>query len=326
MTAAMVAAAILSGCNGDGSSPTPSPSPTSTPTPSPTPTPGPTNSTLANLVASQTFAVASGRLFKPERGGAVGTTPDSTFDAYGSGITLVYDATANSYAVSDATNPPPFLPANQTTNSAAFRVFANSNGTGNYELTLFNPGSGNTTLALSFVSYGLLQSIQQISSTNSDVFRRPFVYGLQTPVSGLPTTGVVNYTSAIDGYWVRLRSTATFTEGYADLRLSGTATFSVDYATRAVTVSLQLNGTDLRTSNPNLGTISLGTFSGTGTIATGASTFAGTLTGSGFSGTFSGALFGTSATEAGLAFRVDDGNVSSTARQHVAGVVVGKGI
>jgi hypothetical protein len=279
------------------------------------------------LVASQTFPVASGRVYRPERGGSVGAVPDSTFDAYGSGITLAYDAAGSSYTVNDATNPPAFFPAQQTANTAAFRTFANSNGPGSYKLILFNPGAGNTTLPLSFVSYGLLESVQQISTTNADIFHRPFIFGLQTPTSGIPTTGTVNYTSAVDGYWVRLRSLTTFTQGYADLRLSGTATFSVNYATRTVTVSLQLDGTDLlpTSTSGSLGTINLGTFTGTGTIATGASTFSGTLTGNGFSGPFSGALFGSSASEAGLAFRIDDGNANPAARQHVAGVVVGKG-
>ncbi|MBV1688710.1 transferrin-binding protein-like solute binding protein [Novosphingobium sp. G106] len=280
-------------------------------------------------MASQTFPAASGRVYRPERGGSVGAVPSSTFDAYGSGITLAYDAGAGSYTVNDATNPPAFLPAQQTENTSAFRTFANSNAAsaGTYKLTLFNPGAGNTTLALSFVSYGLLESTQQISTTNADIYYRPFIFGLQTPTSGIPTTGTVNYTSVVDGYWVRRRSLVTLTQGYADLRLSGTATFSIDYVTRTVTVSLQLDGTDLLPTSisGSLGTINLGTFTGTSTIATGTSTFSGTLAGNGFSGTFSGALFGSSASEAGLAFRIDDGDANPSSRQHVAGVVVGKG-
>jgi len=235
---------------------------------------------LTDLRTSQVFETASAQVYTPERGGAVGTSPRASFAAFGMAPSATYDATAGSYSFNDSPAIPAFSVGNQTSSDATFRTFNASDSAGTYTLMLFQPGTTNPRAGLSYASYGLLYSSLAVSTSNSDDYRRSFVYGFPTTASDVPHSGVATYSGTVDGYWVRLRSPTTFTQGYATFRVSGTQTFTVDFATGTVTVNLILSGTDLRTT-ASLGTVDLGTFTGTGTIGSG-NRLSGTISGAGF--------------------------------------------
>jgi len=281
-----------------------------------------TSTMLTDLRTSQVFEAASAQVYIPERGGSVGTSPRASFAAFGMAPSVTYDAAAGSYSFNDSPSIPAFSVGNQTSSDASFRNFTASDSAGSYTLMLFQPGTTNPRAGLSYASYGLLYSSLAAGTSNSDDYRRSFVYGFPTAASDVPRSGVATYSGTVDGYWVRLRSPTTFTQGYATFRISGTQSFTVDFTTGTVTVNLTLSGTDLRTT-ASLGTVDLGTFTGTGTIGSG-NRLSGTISGAGFTAQFSGSLYGPGAAETAISFEGDDGSAAPASRQYIGGIVIGR--
>ncbi|QHL89963.1 hypothetical protein GVO57_02885 [Sphingomonas changnyeongensis] len=242
-----------------------------------------------------------------------------TLSDAGSGVSLAYDAATGGYTIRDATGASTsFLPANREANTAPGRsdavatVYAKSSGNRDDELILFNPGSGNTQLALTYVSYGAWQALTDNGAT-STLATQYFVFGIrQSPTQ--PSTGSASYTTKPDGLWVTPNGVYS---------LSGTSSFTANFS--AMTVSTQLNLTGTLATDSST-TRSLGTFNGTGTIAALGGGFTGSFTQSGtdaggntYSGGFTGAFFGPQGQEVGYSFRLT--GTGGTA----VGAVVGRG-
>jgi len=184
------------------------------------------------------------------------------------------------------------------------------------ELWIFIPGSANTTLALSYVSYG----IRILWSTSSPIEDRyHFLFGVNTPASDLPVSGTASYTGIADG---------AFTDGAARYTISGTSALSADFTANTITASLNLIGVaEVGGATP----FTAVSYSGTGGLdrtRSGIDQYHGTLTSTGnpgYTGSFRGGFFGPAANEYGFLFTFSRGTKSSSNPSGGAGVGVAVG-
>jgi len=269
----------------------------------------PTNTTLTNLTASQTFqSVSKGLLTVAYRASGTVSPASPQWDNDNARLTISYDAATSSYTVSTFNGDFTFRPADRDASATNAELDAYSITTGNFtrSLALFKPGAGNPRLALTYTSYGALQRLVDGGSQIS-VTQELFVFGLPTPAADMPRTGSARYTSIVDGFWA--------SDG--DLRaLTGTGSLSADFSAGTTSLDLSLGGASVLGG----GSRTLGSFTGSGTISAANSSFSGTLTGaSAYSGPYAGRFFGPGAAEAGAAF-----NLSNGAGGVVTGVIVGK--
>lgn len=235
----------------------------------------------------------------------------SRSSGFNGGVTLSYNAANGSYTVSDGTSSLAFAASTRLGSSNdSVTVYETRTGTRTDQLALFNPGSGNSKLALTYVSYGAWQTINNRVS-EIDFTQQYFVYGIRQ-AADTPSTGFASYTTAVDGFWTAAAGL------YA---LSGTSSFVADF--NAMTVGTTLNLTGVEVSGGS--TRQLGAFAGSGTIAARGGGFNGTLAHSGadaggnvYNGTFNGAFFGPTGSEMGYTFRLTGNNGAAV------GAVVGK--
>jgi hypothetical protein len=234
--------------------------------------------------------------------------------AFGGSASLAYDAATGGYTVRDGSGAASsFLPAtrNAGDSDADVTVYNQVTSGGVQEqLVLFNPGSGNTVLQLSYVSYGAWQRGVDNGATGS-VDQKYFVYGVRQSAAA-PSTGSASYTTIVDGLWAN--------PGGA-YQLGGTSSFTANFS--ALTVATTLNLTGVRVGDG--ATKSLGFFNGSGTIAALGGGFNGSLTHQGtdgdanvYSGNFAGAFFGPQGQEMGYTFSLTGPGGAA------AGAVVGK--
>lgn len=236
----------------------------------------------------------------------------SRISNFGGGVTLSYDAANGSYTVSDGNSSRTFAASTLTTGSNdTVSIYKTATGPQTDQLALFKPGSGNSTLALTHVSYGAWQTINERTG-GIDFAQQYFVYGVRQAANA-PSTGFATYSTVVDGFWT------TAAGLYA---LSGTSTFVADFNAMTVGTTLDLTGTNALNSS----TKRFGAFNGSGTIAATGGGFNGTLAHSGtdadgnvYNGTFNGAFFGPTGSEMGYTFRLT-GNSGGAA----VGAVVGK--
>jgi hypothetical protein len=283
------------------------------PTPAPTPVPTPVNTNLTNLVASQTFFNASSTLnttiiATSSTTGALG--PTSTTPATVDGVILAYNATTQGYTLTAGPISQSWLPTDKDASSsdAVLTAYRKVSGSVEDDFLLFNPGSSNTKLALTYTSYGAWDRFTtsgNVASANVSFF----VYGI--PTTDMPRTGTANYVTVVDGIW----TTAT------DLRgLTGTGTLSADFGAGTTQMTLALGGI----SAINDSRYTLGNFTGSGPISSANGSFTGSLASSstasvGYSGGYAGRFYGPAATEAGATFTLNNG-----ASNAVVGVIVGR--
>lgn len=269
-----------------------------------TPTPPPaaaTNASLTNLTVSETFAdVAVGQAGALTAAGT--STSRSAFAA--TDFSISYDAAAQSYTVREGGTSATYGPTNRpASTSAVITTYQRGSGTNTDSLVLFRAGAGNTTLALTYASYGAWQRLAQ-SGSGVDVRQNFFVYGVPTAASYMPRTGSATYQTTIDGFVIAPG---------ASYALGGTGSFSADFGAGTVATSLTLNGTNVA----NGGSISLGSPTGSGAIS--GSSFGGSFSNlpAGRSGGFNGQFFGPGATEMGAVFTLS-GDIAGN------GAIVGK--
>lgn len=271
-----------------------------------TPTPTPTNTALTSLVASQTFANTSNSLTTTINS-SLSVGPNSATQPAIDGVTLSYDASAQTYSISTGFGAQRFATVTDRDSASSTSVvsaFKKANGSTQDVFLLFNPGSGNSKLALTYTSYGAWQRLTG-SSAPVGINQSFFVFGL--PTTDMPRTGTANYVTAVDGFWV----TANDARG-----LGGTGVLTADFGAGTTQLGLSLSGVSAVSGL----SFSLGNFSGGGTInnATFTGALASTSTGSaGYSGAYAGRFFGPAAQEAGATFTLTSGS------SVVTGVIVG---
>ncbi|ODU21994.1 MAG: hypothetical protein ABS87_04640 [Sphingomonas sp. SCN 67-18] len=236
----------------------------------------------------------------------------STATDFSGGVSLSYDPATGGYTVRDASSSRTFLASsrNSTLSNTTVSVYDQSTGTRSDQLVLFNPGAANPRLALTYVSYGAWQILND-RGTAADFTQQFFVYGIRQAADQV-STGSASYTTRPDGFW---------TTASGIYSLSGTSRFTANFTSMTVATSLNLSGTNVINSS----TKTLGLFNGTGTIAALGGGFSGNFTqvgtdsdGAVYSGAFNGAFFGPTGSEMGYTFRLTSGSGAAV------GAVVGK--
>lgn len=292
--------ALLSACGGSGSSLS------STPLP-----PRADNSSLVNLQYSQDFTGRASIIrFDVSRATGGATTKGNRENL---GAQIRYDAATKSYTVAGTTYPQQttFGPANRLDASSGPVITAYQKVSGNRQenLALFNPGSGNTELALTYASYGALQTITDNGGT-VDVATAFFTYGVLTAASDMPRTGSANYRTKIDGQY------ADATGAYA---ISGPSSFSANFGASTMAFTMDPVGQNVVTGAVK----SLGSHTMNGSITMGNQFNASTPFGVGaFSSNLGGYFYGPGAAELGGTFLIIGHGVNDGGAG--AGIVVGK--
>ncbi|MBJ7501674.1 MAG: transferrin-binding protein-like solute binding protein [Sphingopyxis sp.] len=291
--------ALLSACGGGGGGGV-----NSTPPP-----PGANaNSSLVNLQYSEDFiGRASVIRYDVSRatGGATVRSPSEN-----TGGRIRYDAATRTYTLTGTTYPQStFGPSNRIDASSGpvITAYQKVNGNQQENLALFNPGAGNTELALTYTSYGALQKITDNGAT-VDVNTAFFTYGVQTAASDMPRTGSVNYRTKIDGQF------ADATGVYA---ISGPSSFSANFGAGTIAFRMDPVGENVVTG----GRKSLGSHTMTGSIAIGNQFNASNEFSAPYGSNLAGYFYGPGAAELGGTFLIRDNTGGSGVG---AGIVVGK--
>jgi hypothetical protein len=275
------------------------------------------------LVVSETFDATGGRTSSTVLR-ADGSASNLGFGAngFGEGVSLAYDAATGSYTIKDASGASatfvPTIHKVPAQSDESVTTFVKASGTTQDQLTLFNPGAANTTMALSYVSYGAWQHSVDNGAT-VDFSQQFFVYGVRQPANQ-PSTGSGSYSIVVDGIWSNANGI------YLLRSVPGQSNFTADFSNMTVATTLQLRGEN--STVPTAGFADLGRFVGSGTIAAMGAGFSGTLThqgtdafGNTLNGSFAGAFFGPHGEEMGYTFSLRAGAGSSGT---AAGAVVGK--
>ena len=309
--------------------PTPTPTPTSTPTPSPTPTPTPTpgpsvSSTLANTlnVGGLFPAKSSGLTFSDRVNNRnqflIFAENAQAFSQFN------YDPTARSYRVtlqeySGSSSASPFvnrtfeyLPGDLLSQTATFTNYQRAdtlNAGWIDQFSLFQIGSANPALALTYASYGVHTVGDNIHFWQRDFF----LYGVPPFLTSLPASGMIPFGGIIDGIYHSSIAGQTY-------RLSGTYGFAVDFKTGIISLTGSFTGTNMVSGQPNLPQT---TITGQGQLSSALvnSQFNGTLTTPSEPatvGSFSGNFYGPFPEEVSFSFN------NGTQTFVFAGIAIGK--
>jgi hypothetical protein len=322
MSAAAATLALASCSGSDDPDPTPTPTPTGTVTPTPTASPTYAVFPLAAAAEFGTINAATSYTGDPATGavvlGVASTEPMSTRVRLATSNAI----TTATYVIVENTEESRFVNANvtvaptpavnefvfRTTDAATAGKFSQLEFLNN---TIPSQVTSNTALQLTNLSYA---NWYRADSTAGAKRITTSVFGYQTALTDVPTTGTQAYTSSVAGRLVSV-SGATTTQW----RVGGTVTASVNFSTGLVTISLTLN----RTPEAGGATVAYGTFTAQGAIPVGQNQFSGSFTaGSPLSGTIAGGFFGSQGKELGISFAAM--GTSGAEDQRLVGVIVGK--
>jgi hypothetical protein len=279
--------AFLSGCGGGGSGVASVGS---------SPPPKPANTSITNLVASQSFAndaASSTSVFDLVAG--------TVLNSHGakSTLTINYDAGSDSYTIQTAGRSQTFAPSDKTTSAVAGEAtFKKADGANTDYLTLvttpFETQTSNKYVGLGFWQRNQTSNSQQ--NTDFDIF----TYGLDTPATALPRTGTAAYN--IDAFGL------VTAKGMAPSTLQGLGTFGVDFGSGLFSADAYLTQYDL-VNGGSLEGGSIHLLAG-GHLASGSNAFAGNMsfedTFGLMAGTINGHFYGPNAQEVGATFAGDD--------------------
>lgn len=269
----------LAGCGGGGSGG----SVGSTPPPPPA-----SYVKIADMTGDRTYQTA-GLTYTSDAAGF----SNGSGNAFGSGVTISYNAAADAYTVTAPGGSPSqtFGPADfQPQNPATSVRYVKADGTTTETLTL-SPSPQ--------LSYALFGSWVQVTGPTATV--RLAVGGSPTLAADVPKTGSATFT--IPGFG----GSANANGAVYSLAGNTTGTFSANFGAGTVATTINLGGTQGGGSPVT----NLGSFTGTGTITSGGPGFAGTLTGASANGIFNGAFFGPQAAEMAYSFYLNGANFSA---------------
>lgn len=259
-----------------------------------------TYTAIANLFGVQALQTASS-------GTRFGTSPGQTnalsshpLAAFGTGITLGFDAAARTFTPSGNGLTETFGPAdidvpNTSALVASYAKRANA-GQLTARLNVETPNAGNIAAAY----------VRTVEWFNIGDLQGPRTYymvaGVPTIASDMPASGTAAFGNTKVG-GVAYVAVASGTTAISGLSLTASAAnCALDSATGRVTVQLNLQGR--ATSTGPL--VFIANFVGSGTLVAGTNRFSGSFTQLGgtpaLSGTFQGAFFGPQAAECGLAY------------------------
>lgn len=263
-----------------------------------------TNSALTNLQYSEDFV---GRAAVIQYSIARATGGATQRGSGGNlGALIRYDASAQSYTLTGTTLPAStFAPSHRLAASSGPVITAYQKTSGNRQenLALFNAGAANTELALTYASYGALQTITDNGAT-LDVDTGFFTYGVLTAASDMPRTGSSTYRTKIDGQ---------FADNSGAYSLSGTSSFAADFGAGTIAFSMNPVGQNVVTGSVK----SLGSHSINASIVNNRFSSGG-FSGGTYSSSLEGYFYGPAAAEIGGTFTLTGGGGAG------GGIVVGK--
>jgi hypothetical protein len=275
--------------------------------------PPPTYTKLADLSGDQTLQSAS--IHYTFANGAV-SGPGS--QAFGSGVVISYAAATDSYTLTAPDGTTAVFNSSSRTSSSSFSPLVSSTPT---TFTSFNNNATDDLSVGAATANGVTLSYTAIGSwthlQNGVQTVRLAVTGVPTIAGDMPKSGTANYQASVSG--------VAFNGGTSpySLAANSTATFSADFAAGTVSTTLHLSGATSADPAP----VALGSYTGTGNIASGTPGFSGSLapatSGSDTAtGQFSGAFFGPQAKEIGYAWYVAN-TVNGLSNFNAQGVVTG---
>ena len=328
--AALSLAMILAGCSG-GDDPTPTPSPSPSPSPTGTPTPTPISYTSFPLTTATEFGTINAYTsYTGDPSGAgtleLGTSgvegPSTRFRLAVLADPATASATGSQQVVRENTEESRFVAADLTAGTPPVvgvteYVFTKDGATAGQTAraeflnnTVKDKVTTDTGLALTRTSYtGWLRA-----DSTAGAHRITYgVWGYPTVAADMPTTGTATYTARIVGRGV------TGGAGGTVVRIGGTVAITVNWATGAVGITANVT-----TVGAGGVETPYGTFTGTGSIAVGATTFTGNFgAASPIPGNLIGAFFGPQGSEIGVSFAASDG-ITGVGGTRLVGVVVGQ--
>lgn len=179
------------------------------------------------------FGVEALRIVLDSTGKPLAERPDymaRTFDQF------VVNRTNGTFRVQNGGNVlADFSSANRVgaESNASFTVYRKTVGGVTEELRVANPGSGNTTIALTYASFGSWITTTPLgSSGNSAKETAYFVFGMRTDPKIFPTTGSASYQGIISGSGVSISGPLNYYD------VSGTFGANLNFATRQITGTL----------------------------------------------------------------------------------------
>lgn len=278
---------VLAACGGGGGGVNATPAP---PTASPAPSPPPANTTLTNLVASQSFtndAASTNVVFESATRTTItgGTVPGA--------LSVSYDRPSNSYAVTLSGASQTFGAGEVIADTADEIRYRRSDAGQNSFLTIARtPYSGG--VARRYVGLGFWQRNAIVEGRQNTQFS-VFTYGLDTPVAGVPRTGTAAFDIDVFGL-----SAAPGREPYS---FTGAGVFSADFAAGVFSAQSSLTQRSLVSENGVFGggieILTSGRLTSSGNFS-GAMLFGGTD--GRISGTLAGRLYGPTGEELGASF------------------------
>ena len=279
-----IAALSLGACSGGGAGGV-----ASTPTPIATSTP--TNTTLTNLQASQSFTNdANGMKLALDLTTKTGISGTQRPNA----LSVSYDATNHSYTVTADSRTQTFGQGDAQTNTANETIYSRTSGSDRDYLTLVKvPYTGTT--ATRYVGLGYWQH-NVVSSTRQDMDFYIFTYGLTTAAAAIPRTGTAGFSTDVFG--------AVSTPGQEPRSFAGRGDFSIDFGAGVFATHSYLNERTLVTDQG----VSGGgiEFTGAGQLSSSDGSFTGNALYQGWFGSAAGALngrfYGPGAEELGASF------------------------
>lgn len=243
------------------------------------------NLTLTNLVADQLFYV---------KGAQLESGPDSAWTYVG--VSQMNRTVAGTFSISPVTSDLPggtFTVADQVPSSDAnFTAYQKTIGGQVVSVDLYKPGSGNSELALSYLSLGRWGTTLPQGSTNMPDARYYFVYGLESDRAAIAArSGTAHYDGVAYG---GARNTLTG----AAYDVKGTSAFDVDFGHSTYSGSLALKGSGAAGS-ADFGSFAFASTLNAGYVLTADVTRAGATVGS-----IAPAFFGPSGQEIGAPFQI----------------------
>jgi len=287
MTSAMAIAFALSGCGGGSGGGI-----ASTPPPIATPTPTPTNTTITDLRASQSFVNDAARTDV-----AFNTTSNSTISgrAASTPLTVSYDASSSSYAITGGGVTDTFAPADRQTGSVTgeTKYIRRTGDVSSYLTLVTTPYYG--TASNRYVGMGYAQRNTRLGDRQDTAFTT-FTYGLDTPASGVPRTGAGTFATDVFGL-------ASFPGAEPDV-FQGRGRFDVDFINGLFSTATSVTRTGLISGSSTVGGgLDL---TGGGRLAATNGTFTGDVvyssSGRQIGGQLNGRFYGPNADEIGASF------------------------
>ncbi|MFG6283072.1 transferrin-binding protein-like solute binding protein [Sphingomonas sp. S6] len=284
-TSAIAMAFALNGCGGGGGGGIAS-------SPPPIVTPTPTNATITDLRASQSFANDAARTDV-----SFNTTSSSTISgrAASTPLTVSYDASSSSYTITGGGVTDTFGPTDRQTSGVTGETkYARRTGDVSSYLTLVTtPYYG--TVSNRYVGMGYAQRNTR-SGERQDTAFTTFTYGLDTPASGVPRTGAGTFATDVFGL-------ASFPGAEPDV-FQGRGRFDVDFVNGLFSTATSVTRTGLISGKSTVGGgLDL---TGGGRLAAGNGAFSGDVvyssSGRQIGGQLNGRFYGPNADEIGASF------------------------